>query len=118
MYTLISRHNIKAIKSIHMLFSFFQMPRRFHSNDFGDGGYTWSKSTKYDYTDDNAASGNASRSDSLASGNNKHLVKGAGAGWCGRNCCLITLLILGALLLAIGIGLLVYYLLLNCKSKR
>lgn len=93
------------------------MPRRFHGNDYAgtDGAYTWSRSTKYDYTDDNNASGRNSRSESLASGNNKHLMGSGSAGACGRNCCLITLLILGALLLAIGLGLLVYYLLLNCK---
>ena len=86
------------------------MPRRFQSG----GGYfqSWDrKANGYDYGDSSATATGTSQANSYKSAKS---FRSAGA----RNCCLIVLLIIGALILAIGVGLLVYYLLLSCEYKR
>ena len=116
---------------IIFLFVCFQIPRRYHGGEQGGGyhhGYSH-RSHHYDYTDNGAGdtSGKETPSDSLKSMKSKSKGGAAGAGagaggtCCGvaaKTCCIIWLLILGALLLAIGLGLLTYYLLVNCKYSK
>jgi len=96
-----------------------QLPRRFHTGEsgggYGGGGYGgggggaggWKTSTQYEYTDAAGAGTSGTQSDSFRS------TRGSRKGmW---RCGLILLLILGALLLAFGVGLLVYYLLHSCR---
>ena len=99
----------------------FQLPRRFHGGEKG-GGYHhgWShRSNHYDYTDDDdrGGTGKETSTDSLKSTKSGKGAAGKAA-CCGISawlCFLIWILILAALLLAIGLGFLTYYLLMNCK---
>ncbi|KAH3790501.1 hypothetical protein DPMN_168703 [Dreissena polymorpha] len=104
------RCNVVKISSAGKL-----VPRRYNSGEYGGGGAgyvgggggygTWGghKSTSYDYTDAAGLQNNSS-THSLNSAKSSRARKAS-------TCGLIILLILGALLLAFGIGLLVYYLL-------